>query len=164
MKSLGAPIISFEEYLSLKPKLGKIVVTSGGFDPIHPGHISCFQEAKKLGDTLVVVINGDTFLRNKKGKPFQDIQTRSAVVSAVHGVDYVLPFEIENDQTVCRALEIMKPHVFANGGDRKDKDSIPEWEVCRKFGIELIQGVGADKRWSSSDFLREWVLHVTKNV
>ncbi len=150
------PIISFEEFEELRPALGKIVAVSGGFDPIHPGHISLFQEAKKLGDTLVVVVNGDDFLSRKKGKPFQDLETRSIIVSAISGVDYVIPFEVENDHTVSVALARLRPHVFANGGDRKDEGTIPEWDTCVKYGIELVQGVGAEKRWSSSDFLKRW--------
>lgn len=151
-----AKIISFEEFENLRPTLKKIVCTSGGFDPIHPGHVSCLHESKKFGDTLVVIVNGDTFLRNKKGKAFMDLKTRCQIVSYVRGVDYVIPFEIENDQTVCRALERVKPHIFTKGGDRIDEKTIPEWNVCEKNQIEIISGVGFSKEWSSSDFLRDW--------
>ncbi len=162
MKSLGAPIVSFEEFLALKPKLGKIVLVSGGFDPIHPGHISNIQEAKKLGDTLVVVVNGDAFLRDKKGKPFQDLKTRCAIVSAVQGADYIIPFEIKNDKSICKALEYVQPHIFAKGGDRSGPSTIPEWPICQQLGIEVVFNVGLDKQWSSSDFLKEWVEHSTQ--
>ncbi len=151
-----AEIISIENLIAKRSSLGKIVCTSGGFDPIHPGHVSCIRESKKYGDTLVVVVNGDTFLRNKKGKPFMDINTRCHIVSHINGVDYVVPFEIENDQTVCVALEKIKPHIFTKGGDRIDETSIPEWNICKNQGTEIISGVGMDKLWSSSDFLREW--------
>ena len=67
-----AKIISFEEFDLIRGSLGKIVCTSGGFDPIHPGHITCIHESKNYGDTVVVVVNGDNFLNNKKGKPFID--------------------------------------------------------------------------------------------
>ena len=136
--------------------MGKIVVTSGGFDPIHPGHISCIIESKKYGDTLAVIVNGDDFLAAKKGRPFQNLETRSLVVSGIIGVDYVVPFEIKNDQTVKKALEALQPHVFTKGGDRIDKTTIPEWKVCKKYSIEIITGVGDDKRWSSSWFLQAW--------
>lgn len=158
---LGAPIVSFEQLEILRPQLGKIVATSGGFDPIHPGHISCILASKKFGDTLVVIINGDNFLRAKKGKPFQDLATRSVIVSAIREVNFVIPFEIENDATVIQALEQLKPHVFTKGGDRVDIATIPEWETCQKYGIEIETGVGLDKQWSSSDFLREWEDHYT---
>ena len=153
---LGAPIITFEEIEWLRPKMGKIVVVSGGYDPIHPGHISNMQEAKKLGDTLIVVVNGDGFLTKKKGKPFQDLATRSLIVSGIKSVDYVMPFEIENDDTVIQALEKIKPQIFAKGGDRIDAVTIPEWETCQKNNIEVVTGVGLPKYWSSSDFLKNW--------
>ena len=155
-KAWGAQIVSFQEFDKLRPKLGKIVATSGGFDPIHPGHISCIIESKKYGDTLVVIVNGDHFLAAKKGRPFQNLETRCLIVSGITGVDYVIPFEIKNDQTVIKALAALKPHVFTKGGDRVDKTSIPEWETCQKNHIKIVSGIGADKQWSSSWFLKEW--------
>jgi D-beta-D-heptose 7-phosphate kinase/D-beta-D-heptose 1-phosphate adenosyltransferase len=163
MKSLGAHIVSLEEFVKLKPGLGKIVAVSGGFDPIHPGHISNIQEAKKLGDTLVVIVNGDAFLRNKKGKPFQDLHTRCSIVSAIREVDYVVPFEIENDQTVVRALEVLKPHIFAKGGDRSNAAATPEFAVCQDYNIEVVFNIGMDKAWSSSDFLANWVEYIRQS-
>lgn len=155
-KTWGAEIISFKEFAKLRPQLGKVVVTSGGFDPIHPGHISCIIDSKKYGDTLVVIVNGDAFLTAKKGRPFQNLETRSLIVSGIAGVDYVVPFEIKNDQTVSKALAALKPDVFTKGGDRVDKASLPEWETCEKYNIEIVFGVGEDKKWSSSWFLQEW--------
>lgn len=152
-----AQIISFEEFGLIREKLGKIVCTSGGFDPIHPGHTSCIQESKQYGDTLVVIVNGDNFLKNKKGKPFMNLETRCRIISHLRGVDYVIPFEIEGDPTVREALKRIKPHVFTKGGDRIDASTIPEWNVCKENGIEIISGVGLSKLWSSSDFLKEWV-------
>lgn len=152
----GAQIVSFSEFDKLRSKLGKIVATSGGFDPIHPGHISCIIDSKKYGDTLVVIVNGDGFLTAKKGRAFQNLETRSLIVSGIAGVDYVVPFEIKNDQTVSKALAALKPHVFTKGGDRVDEKSIPEWEICKKYNIEIVSGVGADKQWSSSWFLKDW--------
>lgn len=151
-----AKIISFEDFDKIRKNLGKIVCTSGGFDPIHPGHVSCIHESKKYGDTVVVIVNGDSFLKTKKGKPFMDVKTRCHIVSYVIGVDYVIPFEIENDQTVSVALEKIKPHIFTKGGDRIDEKSIPEWKTCAKNSIEVISGVGLRKDWSSSNFLKEW--------
>lgn len=156
MQSLGAKIVSLEGFAKLRQDLGKVVAASGGFDPVHPGHLSYLIESKKLGTTLAVIVNGDWFLAAKKGKSFQNLETRCQIISAIRGVDYVIPFEIENDMSVSRALEIIKPDIFANGGDRKDKESILEWGVCQKYGIKPIFGVGLDKKWSSSWFLREW--------
>ncbi len=152
----GAPIVSFEDFSKLRPKLGKVVTTSGGFDPIHPGHISCIIESKKYGDTLVVIVNGDAFLTAKKGRPFQNLKTRCQIVSGIREVDYVIPFEIEGDQTVSKALEALKPDVFTKGGDRIDEKTIPEWQICKEHGIKIVSGVGEDKLWSSSQFLYEW--------
>ncbi len=151
-----ATILSFEEFDAIRDTLGKIVCTSGGFDPIHPGHVSCLHDSKKFGDTLVVIVNGDTFLRNKKGRAFMDIDTRCHIVSYINGVDYVIPFEIENDQTVIQALDRIRPHIFTKGGDRIDASNIPEWDTCKKHGIEVVSGVGWDKKWSSSNFLHDW--------
>lgn len=157
-KNWGASIVSFEEFARLRPKLGKIVATSGGFDPIHPGHISCMIESKKYGDALVVIVNGDHFLSAKKGRPFQNLETRSLIVSGIAGVDYVIPFEIKNDQTVAKALEAIKPNVFTKGGDRVALSSLPEAEqkAIKANNIEMVFGVGEDKKWSSSWFLKEW--------
>jgi cytidyltransferase-like protein len=153
----GAEIVSLNQFAEIRPKLGKVVATSGGFDPIHPGHISNIAESKKYGDTLVVIVNGDAFLTAKKGKPFQNIETRSLIVSGITGVDYVIPFEIEGDQTVVRALDAIKPDVFTKGGDR-NKNTLPpeEAEACKRNNIKVIFGVGDDKKWSSSWFLEDW--------
>lgn len=151
-----APIVDFEYIDRIRPQLGKIVMASGGFDPLHPGHASNLLEAKKLGDTLVALVNGDAFLRNKKGKAFQDLKTRCQIVSFLRGVDYVIPFEIDDDQTVSQALQRLRPHVFAKGGDRTSAENVPEWNTCQALGIEIVFNVGLSKLWSSSDFLREW--------
>jgi len=155
VENLGAPIVSFDNFNVARPA-GRIVATSGGFDPIHPGHISSLQASAGLGDVVVAIVNGDAFLRAKKGRAFQDLQTRCLIVSAVRGVDYVVPFEIDGDLTVCEALRWLRPDVFTKGGDRVDERTIPEWDVCQELGIEVITGVGAAKQWSSSWFLDAW--------
>lgn len=160
-----APVLTLEEFRQLRDdpseNLGVIVATSGGFDPIHPGHITCIVESKAYGDTLVVIVNGDSFLRSKKGRPFQDLETRAAIVSAIRGVDYVVKFEIEDDPTVALALRAIRPRFFTKGGDRVKGKSMPPSEeaACREFGIEIIDGVGREKVWSSTDFLTEWGEH-----
>lgn len=159
MESFGAQIVSLDDFKKLRPSLsGTIVATSGGFDPIHPGHISCIMESKKYGDILVVAVNGDNFLRLKKGKPFQDLQTRASIVSSIRGINYVVPFDAEKDDiSACVAIEAIRPHVWTKGGDR-DFASLPPQEqaIFGKYDIKLITNVGANKRWSSSGFLKEW--------
>ena len=156
MEGLGAPIMDLDEFAELRPTLGRVVATSGGFDPIHPGHISCIIESAGFGDVLVVIVNGDSFLTEKKGKPFQDCRTRCLIVSGLRAVDFVVPFEVPGDPTVSRALESIRPAVFTKGGDRVDAESIPEWEVCRAIGTDIVTGVGLSKEWSSSWFLENW--------
>lgn len=155
-KSWGAPIVSLQEFARLRPKLGKIVATSGGYDPIHPGHISLIIDSKQYGDTLVVIVNGDWFLTSKKGKPFQNLATRSLIVSGIKNVDYVVPFEIEDDMSVNEALKIIKPHVYTKGGDTVDPSTIREWEICQANKTKVVFGVGEDKEWSSSWFTNDW--------
>ena len=93
-----------EEFAAVRGSIeGTLIVTSGGFDPIHPGHISCLVDSKNYGDKLAVVVNGDSFLKDKKGAAFQPLAMRCEIVSAVKGVDYVGSFEIEDDATVCEA-------------------------------------------------------------
>ena len=151
-----AVIVDLNEFPGLRAGLGTIVATSGGYDPLHPGHASCLLDSSRYGDTLVVIVNGDGFLRRKKGKPFMDLKARCQVVSCMRTVDFVIPFEIEDDDTVCEALRVIRPHVFTKGGDRTDMSNIPEWGVCTELGIEVISGVGLDKAWSSSDYLETW--------
>ncbi|MCY3555357.1 MAG: adenylyltransferase/cytidyltransferase family protein [Gemmatimonadetes bacterium] len=157
-KRNAARIVDLEEFpgLGSREDLGAIVATSGGYDPLHPGHVSCLLESSAHGDTLVVIVNGDGFLRRKKGKPFMDLRARCQVVSCIRGVDFVIPFEIEDDDTVCEALRVIRPRVFTKGGDRTGMSNIPEWSVCKELGIEVISGVGLDKAWSSSDYLESW--------
>lgn len=158
MADFGAQIVTFDEFDLVRPT-GRIVATSGGFDPIHPGHISSLQESGAYGDVVVVIVNGDAFLAAKKGRPFQDLATRCLIVSAIRGVDYVVPFEIEHDTTVREALRRLRPAIFTKGGDRVDHTSIPEWDICEELNIAVVSGVGQDKQWSSSWFLECWAAH-----
>ena len=134
----------------------RIVMASGGFDPIHPGHVGYLLQAADLADTicgmLVVVVNGDGFLTRKKGRPFMPLADRCAVVAGLRGVGLVVPFE-DVGQTVDRALESLRPHTFVKGGDRSDADSIPEWDTCQRLDIRIHTDIGPDKAWSSSDLI-----------
>jgi len=155
-----ASIVSFEDFYEIRKNsgdnLGKIVCTSGGYDPVHPGHLSCIIESCRYGDTMVVIVNGDEFLTAKKGKPFMNLATRCDIISCVRGVDFVIPFPIENDMTVCEAIRRINPDVFTKGGDRVDVTTIPEWDICTQLGVEIVTGVGKPKLWSSSNHLAEW--------
>ena len=148
-----ARILNLEQMCRIA--LSNPVLISGGFDPIHPGHISYIQEASKLGNSLIVVVNGDSFLKLKKGKAFQTLDVRCEIVANIINVDYVVPYEAGKDMTVCGALEAIKPRIFANGGDRVS-DNIPEHSVCENLGIEMVFGVGQEKVHSSSEILKRW--------
>lgn len=165
----GAHIVSLEAFLLYQPSLsGRIVLTSGGMDPIHSGHQSVFVDAKNLpwnspgtpydNNIVVVIVNGDRFLRNKKAIEFMPIQARCEIVSLCRGVDYVIPWDATNpeDNTVCEAIERMRPAIFAKGGDRIDERSIPEWDICQKTGTKIVSGLGTSKTWSSSLFLKNY--------
>jgi cytidyltransferase-like protein len=140
----------------------KIVLVSGGFDPLHSGHIAYFQAAKKLGDKLVVALNSDEWLVRKKGKAFMPWDERACIISALGDVDVVLGFE-DSDNTAGNAIfqtlagfpndEI----VFANGGDRP-AGNVPEYDMYGlNDNIEFVFGVGGeDKKNSSSWILKDW--------
>ena len=126
----------------------KRVAVSGYFDPIHIGHLEYLKLAKKLGGKLVVIVNNNHQCVLKKGKPFMDEDDRVKIVRSLKMVDEVF-LSIDYDKTVCASLESLKPDVFANGGDRSTKE-VPESSICKKYNIEMIDGVG-DKIRSSSD-------------
>ncbi len=138
----------------------KVVAVSGGFDPIHIGHVRMFERAKALGDELVVILNNDNWLRAKKQHIFMPEGQRKEVIAALRPVDrVVLTRHGKNpkDMSVCAELRALKPHVFANGGDRK-YDNIPEVPVCDAIGCEMIFNIGeGGKIQSSSWLLAEYV-------
>ncbi|UCD09588.1 MAG: adenylyltransferase/cytidyltransferase family protein [Dehalococcoidales bacterium] len=126
----------------------KTVTVSGGFDPIHVGHVRMIREASKLGK-LVVILNNDAFLIRKKGHPFMPLEERKEILENIKGVDSVF-VSIDEDDSVSKSLEAIKPDIFANGGDRKDESEIREAEVCKRLGIEMVFNVGGGKVQSSS--------------
>ncbi|MBT4959047.1 MAG: adenylyltransferase/cytidyltransferase family protein [Flavobacteriaceae bacterium] len=126
----------------------KRVAVSGYFDPIHIGHLEYLKLAKELGDKLVVIVNNNYQCALKKGKPFMDESDRVEIVRSLEMVDEVF-LSIDKDKTVCASLEEIKPDIFANGGDRSTGE-IPESSICKKYNIEMIDGLG-DKIRSSSD-------------
>ena len=133
----------------------KVVMVSGGFDPIHIGHLRMFEEARKLGDELLVVINCDRWLLNKKGKKFMSSEDRAEIIRGFRSVDHVHVLETDR-KDVGEALELFKPAIFANGGDRRNEEEIPEAKICKELGIEMIFNVGGGKLRSSSDLLKEY--------
>ena len=126
----------------------KKIAISGYFDPIHVGHIEYINNAKKLGDWLVVIVNNNNQCALKKGKYFMDEKDRVLIVKNIKAVDEVF-LSIDEDKTVCKSLKKVNPDVFANGGDRKNYE-IPESKVCKENNIQIIDGLG-DKIRSSSD-------------
>ncbi len=141
-----------EKYLSKLRKEKKIVATSGYFDPIHHGHVELFKLSKKLGDYLIVIINNDHQTIQKKGFVFMPAEEKAKIVSEFSCVDVVF-ISIDEDQTQCKTLEYLKPHIFTKGGDRYINE-IPETPICKKHGIRIIDGVGA-KVQSSSDLIKK---------
>ncbi len=153
----------------MKKKVKKIVAVSGGFDPLHIGHIRYMQEAKKLGDKLVVILNNDNWFKVKEKPVFMPHKERKEIIEALECVDKVVISghkKNTKDISVSRELLKIKPHVFANGGDRKPEDvDIPssEYKVCKKLGIEIVFNVGkGGKIRSSSGLLREYSKKVKK--
>lgn len=134
----------------------KKIMVSGGFDPPHIGHIRMFQDAAEWGD-VIVAINSDEWLMRKKGYVFMPWAERAEIIRELTSVDRVVSFN-DNDDTANEAIKIHRPDAFANGGDRKKKNT-PEMDLCDKLGIQMLWGIGGkDKPQSSSwlvDKLRE---------
>jgi len=134
----------------------KKIMVSGGFDPPHIGHIRMFQDAAEWGD-VIVAINSDEWLMRKKGYVFMPWAERAEIIRELTSVDRVVSFN-DNDDTAKEAIKIQRPDAFANGGDRKKKNT-PEMDLCDKLGIQMLWGIGGkDKPQSSSwlvDKLRE---------
>lgn len=133
----------------------RIVMTSGGFDPLHVGHLECIQESAKIAgnDLFVVVVNGDSFLRAKKGYAFMPEEERAEIVSAIRGVDYVVIHEKPGDMTVCEPIEVLKPMLFTKGGDRDSFSNVPESDTCMNVGCRVVFDVGGKKVQSSSELV-----------
>ncbi len=145
----------------------KIVVVSGGFDPIHSGHIAYIKSAKERGDMLVVALNSDEWLINKKGKYFMPFNERKTILENISHVDEVIDFEDDELGSAVNALEKLKnlypdSHIaFANGGDR-DKTNIPEMSVK---GIDFIFGIGGNNKMNSSSWiLKNWKYYFEERI
>lgn len=146
-----------------------VIMTSMPADPIHPGHISCLQNmisscmiksSKNIIDPVTVcVVNGPEFLKLKKGFEFIPWNDRCEIIDSIdNGPAYVVPFEPSDlsDLTVCEAIKLIKPEYFCKGGDRVADDTLPEWDVCKEVGCTIVDHVGHDKIWSSSNYLNAY--------
>ena len=132
------------------------IVVSGGFDPIHVGHLRMFKEASELAPKLIVIVNNDNFLIEKKGYVFMPIAERIEIIEGFGVVDMVVE-SVDKDLTVCETLQWLAKKenviIFANGGDRNNTDAIPEADVCRENKIAMKFNVGGGKIQSSSSLV-----------
>ncbi len=137
----------------------KKIVVSGGFDPVHVGHLEMFKKAKGLGKYLTVILNSDKFLKEKKGFVFMPYAERKKILLGFECVDRVEKC-IDKDNTVCETLKKLKIKnqidIFANGGDRKNKNDIPEYSICKKMGIKMLFDIGGGKIQSSSSLTKKF--------
>ena len=136
--------------------MSKVSIVSGGFDPVHSGHINLMLSAKELGDELIVLLNSDSWLTRKKGRPFMNFFERKMVLENMWFVDKVIEFNDDDDTAVDGLQKVVKMYksnddiYFCNGGDRNSLDDIPEKGVA---GIQLKFGVGGDTKMNSSSKL-----------
>jgi cytidyltransferase-like protein len=135
------------------------VAVSGFFNPLHEGHLKLFFAAKKLGTHLVVIVNNDKQVALKGSCPLLNEKTRLEIISNLRLVDGVV-LSIDTDATVCKTLKEIRPHIFANGGDRNGNDgqSTAEEKVCAEIECDIVYGVGGNlKQASSSDLIKNAV-------
>ena len=125
----------------------KVVCVSGGFDPVHIGHLRMIQEAAKYGH-VVVIVNSDEWLMRKKGYIFMPLDERCEILEGFTATGETTNVD-DRDGTVCEALRRIRPDYFANGGDRKTNNT-PEMDVCNELNIEMLWNVGGGKIQSSS--------------
>ncbi len=140
-----------------------ISIVSGGFDPIHPGHIMMMKDCLKFSNYLIVGVNSNKWLINKKGNYFMDIRHRVYVVSSLNVVNETMEFEDDDEGSANNLLIKVRNKysndkiIFANGGDRSDSSKILEFETAKQYNIDLKFGIGGShKESSSSDLLERW--------
>ncbi len=145
-------------------KTKKVVMVSGGFDPVHIGHVRMFEEAKKLGDELVISLNNDNWLKFKKGFVFMPERERKEIIEAFRVVDRVVISEHTkntNDISSIHMIKKIRPYIFAKGGDRHI-GNIPEVEICNEIGCKIISGLGRGGKVQSSSALVKKILKKNK--
>jgi len=133
------------------------IMVSGGFDPVHAGHIRMIRDASKYGN-VIVIANSDAWLHEKKGFVFMDFNQRAEILNSIKGVIRVDSVD-DSDGTVCEAIRRLQPTYFANGGDR-GKTNTPEQDVCEELGVELLWGIGGDEKVAASSELVKNVVDV----
>tara|TARA_R110000824_G_scaffold58774_2_gene158560 strand:- start:9101 stop:9589 length:489 start_codon:yes stop_codon:yes gene_type:complete len=129
---------------------GVTVMVSGGFDPVHAGHIRMIRAAAKYGG-VIIIANSDDWLWRKKGFVFMEYARRVEILNAIKGVILVDSVD-DTDDTVCEAIKRLQPTYFANGGDR-GRSNTPEQDVCEELGVELLWGIGGEEKLQSSSDL-----------
>lgn len=146
----------------------KVVLVTGGFDPLHSGHIAYFNSAKELGDILVVGVNSDEWLRRKKGREFMSLEERKCIIANLAVVDNTISFDDSDNSAKKAILEVREMYpaatiIFANGGDRT-KENIPEMDV-EDDNVEFVFGVGGEHKMNSSSWiLEEWKAPKTPRI
>jgi len=131
-----------------------VVAVSGYFNPLHVGHLEMIARAKKLGDKLVVIVNNDKQVKLKGSVPFMSEKDRITIIGALRDVDDVFlsidDYKLANGQVpIIKSLAKIKPNIFANGGDRHNINDVPEYAICQKLKIKMIDGLGRKIRASS---------------
>ena len=156
-----------------------VIIVSGGFDPVHKGHIRMFREAANLGAQVVVGLNSDEWLTRKKGKPFMEFYERKEILEGIKYISSVVKFDGSDDTANALIHQVRTTYnggifnhdyegknptgrtdyeiFFANGGDR-GKGNTPEMDVCRKLDVTMLWNVGGGKIQSSS-----WLINGEKN-
>jgi cytidyltransferase-like protein len=158
----------------------KVVIISGGFDPLHIGHVRLLEAAKALGDELVVVLNNDVWLEEKKGRPFMQQQERKEIIEALRCVDRVVLTKHSLDdpdytacyprwRSICKEMREIKPDIFAQGGDRDETDASDltssayyEHKLCEEINCEMVFNVGHGGKVQSSSWLTDRVIEAAK--
>jgi cytidyltransferase-like protein len=147
--------MSIKKKVPIAKKKSVLVAVSGYFNPLHVGHLEMIKLAKKLGDKLVVIVNNDKQVKLKGRVSFMSEQDRVAIVKALRDVDRVV-LAVDDyrwpdgEVPVIKTLAKVRPNIFANGGDRKNLANVPEYEVCQKYKIKMVDGLGKKIRASST--------------